>query len=79
MSHRLETTLSEAAGKNLGAAATLEWLADTGVEQRRGRAIERRFKCSKLQYSAQHPTRFTSLITPSSSQNKNRILRLPQT
>ena len=28
MSHHLETTLSEAAGKNLSAAATLEWLAD---------------------------------------------------
>src|SRR5260370_8794315 len=49
MSHRLETTLSEAAGKNLSAAATLEWLADMELEARRGRAIERRFKCSKLQ------------------------------
>jgi DNA replication protein DnaC len=49
MSHRLETTLSEAAGKNLSAAATLEWLADMELEARHGRAIERRFKCSKLQ------------------------------
>src|ERR1017187_7579739 len=48
MSHHLETTLSEAAGKNLSAAATLEWLADMELEARRGRAIERRFKCSKL-------------------------------
>jgi hypothetical protein len=28
MSQRLEVTLSEAAGKNLSAAATLEWLSD---------------------------------------------------
>src|ERR1017187_7628339 len=48
MSHHLETTLSEAAGKNLSAAATLEWLADMELEARRGRAIERRFKCSKV-------------------------------
>src|ERR1035438_3295953 len=48
MSHHLETTLSEAAGKNLSAAATLEWLADMELEARRGR-VERRFKCSKLQ------------------------------
>jgi hypothetical protein len=75
MSHRLETTLSEAAGKNLSAAATLEWLADMELEARRGRAIERRFKCSKLQaqpsidafHFAHHKIR---------SQNKNRILRL---
>src|SRR3982751_4216586 len=44
MSHRLETTLSEAAGKNLSAAAILEWLADMELEARHGRAIERRFK-----------------------------------
>jgi DNA replication protein DnaC len=75
MSHRLETTLSEAAGKNLSAAATLEWLADMELEARRGRAIERRFKCSKLQaqpsidafHFAHHKSRL---------QNKNRILRL---
>src|SRR5260370_33263575 len=48
MSHRLETTLSEAAGKNLSAAATLEWLADMELEARRSRALERRFKSSKL-------------------------------
>jgi DNA replication protein DnaC len=49
MSRQLETTLSEAAAKNLSAAATLEWLADMELEARNGRAIERRFKCSRLQ------------------------------
>src|SRR5213082_3316749 len=75
MSHRLETTLSEAAGKNLSASATLEWLADMELEARNCRAIERRFKCSRLQaqpcidafHFHHHKTR---------SQNKNRILRL---
>ena len=49
MSRHLETTLSEAAGKNLSVAATLEWLADMELEARNDRAIERRFKCSRLQ------------------------------
>ena len=49
MGHHLETTPSEAAGKNLSAAATLEWLVDMELEARRGRAIVRRFKCLKLQ------------------------------
>src|SRR3954462_14398026 len=62
MSHRLETTLSEAAGKNLSAAATLEWLADMELEGRHGRAIERHLKCSNYRLSPAS-TRFTSLIT----------------
>src|SRR5215475_1238037 len=49
MSRQLETTLTEAAAKNLSAAATLEWLADMEIEARSKRAIERRFKCSRLQ------------------------------
>lgn len=49
MSRQLETTLTEAAAKNLSAAATLEWLADMEIEARSQRAIERRFKCSRLQ------------------------------
>src|SRR5450432_2864995 len=49
MSRQLETTLSEAATKNLSVAATLEWLADVELEARNHRAIERRFKCSRLQ------------------------------
>lgn len=75
ISHRLETTLSEAAGKNLSAAATLEWLADMELEARRGRAIERRFKCSKLQTQPSIDA-FHFAHHKSRSQNKNRILRL---
>ncbi len=49
MSRQLETTLTEAAAKNLSAAVTLEWLADMEIEARSQRAIERRFRCSRLQ------------------------------
>ncbi len=49
MSRQLEATLTEAAAKNLSAAATLEWLADMELEARSQRAIERRFRFSRLQ------------------------------
>ena len=49
MSRQLEMTLTEAAARNLSAASTLEWLADLEIEARSQRAIERRFKCSRLQ------------------------------
>jgi DNA replication protein DnaC len=49
MSRQLQTTLTEAAARNLSAAATLEWLADMEIEARSQRAIERRFKGSRLQ------------------------------
>ena len=49
MSRQLETTLTEAAAKNLSAAAALEWLADMEIEARSQRAIERRFRSSRLQ------------------------------
>ena len=49
MSRQLETTISEAATRNLSVTATLEWLADMELEARNHRAIERRFKCSRLQ------------------------------
>ena len=49
MSRQLETTLTEAATKSLSAAATLEWLTDMEIEARSQRAIERRFRCSRLQ------------------------------
>src|SRR6202453_2372474 len=49
MSRQLETTLTEAAAKNLSAAATLEWLAEMEIEARSRRAIERRFRSSRLQ------------------------------
>src|SRR5579864_4908115 len=49
MSRQLETTLTDAAAKNLSAAVTLEWLADMEIEARSQRAIERRFRFSRLQ------------------------------
>src|SRR5215467_2398360 len=49
MSRHVETTLSEAATKNLSVSATLEWLADMELEARKQRAIERRYKCARLQ------------------------------
>ena len=75
MSHRLETTLSEAARENLGAAATPEWLADLELEARRDRAIERRLKHSKLQAQPSIDA-FHFAHHKSRAQNKNRILRL---
>ena len=49
MSRQLETALTEAATKSLSATATLEWLTDMEIEARSQRAIERRFRCSRLQ------------------------------
>jgi hypothetical protein len=49
MSRQIEATIAEAAAKNLSVSATLEWLADMELEARNGGAIERRFKCSRLQ------------------------------
>jgi DNA replication protein DnaC len=68
-------TLTEAATKNLSVAATLECLLDTELEARKQRAIDRRFKCSRLQaqpsidsfHFQHHKTR---------QQAKPRILRL---
>jgi len=75
MSRQLDQTLSDAAARNLSVAATLEWLADMELETRRNRAIDRRFKQSRLQMQPSidafdfqhHKTRL---------QNKTRILRL---
>jgi hypothetical protein len=75
MSRQLDQTLSDAAARNLSVAATLEWLADMELEARRNRAIDRRFKQSRLQMQPSidafdfqhHKTRL---------QNKTRILRL---
>jgi DNA replication protein DnaC len=75
MSHEIEATLADAAARNLSMAATLERLIDIELEVRRGRAIERRFKCSRLQaqpsidsfHFHHHKTRV---------QAKNRLLRL---
>jgi DNA replication protein DnaC len=75
ISRQLEMTLTQAATKNLSVAATLEWLLDMELEARKQRAIDRRFKCSRLQaqpsidsfHFQHHKTR---------QQAKPRILRL---
>ena len=75
MSRQLETTISEAATRNLSVAATLEWLADMELDARSHRAIERRFKCSRLQAQPSIDG-FHFQHHKSRLQNKNRILRL---
>ena len=75
MSRQLEMTLTDAAAKNLSVAATLEWLADMEIEARSQRAIERRFRCSRLQ--AQHSIdSFHFKHHKSRMQAKPRLLRL---
>ncbi len=77
MSHHLETTLSEAAGKSESQCGGDSGMACRHVEleARRGRAIERRFKCSKLQAQPSIDA-FHFSHHKSRSQNKNRVLRL---
>src|SRR6266567_3200741 len=75
MSRQAEATIAEAAARNLSVSATLELLADVELDARNGRAIERRFKCSRLQaqpsIDAFHFHHHKSRV-----QAKNRILRL---
>ena len=52
MSRQLDQTIADAAARNLSLADTLESLADLELEARNSRAIERRFRFSRLQ--AQH-------------------------
>jgi DNA replication protein DnaC len=75
MSRQAEQTIAEAAARNMSMAATLEWLADTELEARHGRAIARRLKSSRLQ---SQPTIDAFHFHPHKSrmQAKNRILRL---
>src|SRR5882757_10624353 len=75
MSRHIETTIAEAAAKNLSVAATIEWLADLELEERQRRAIERRFKCSRLQ-SQPSIDAFHFHHHKSRMQAKNRNLRL---
>jgi DNA replication protein DnaC len=75
MSRQIEPTIAEAAAKNLSVSATLEWLADVELEARNGRAIERRFKCSRLQAQPSIDG-FHFHHHKSRVQAKNRILRL---
>lgn len=75
MSRQIEATIADAAARNLSVSATVELLADMELESRQHRAIERRFRSSRLQsqpsidafHFHHHKTRV---------QAKNRILRL---
>jgi DNA replication protein DnaC len=49
MSRQIEATIADGAARNLSVSATIELLADIELEARQGRAVERRFKCSRLQ------------------------------
>jgi DNA replication protein DnaC len=75
MSRQVEQTIAEAAARNMSVSATLEWLADMELEARHGRAIDRRFKCSRLQ-SQPSIDAFHFHHHKSRVQAKNRILRL---
>jgi len=75
MSRQLEQTIAEAAARNMSVSATLEWLADMELEARKGRAVDRRFKCSRLQ-SQPSIDAFHFHHHKSRVQAKNRILRL---
>ena len=75
MSRQLEQTIAEAAAQNMSVAATIEWLADMELEARQSRAIERRFKSSRL-LSQPSIDAFHFHHHKSRVQAKNRILRL---
>src|SRR5450755_2268356 len=48
MSKQLDQMIADAATKNLGFAQALETLTDLELDSRNGRAIERRFRMSRL-------------------------------
>jgi DNA replication protein DnaC len=75
MSRQIEATIADAAARNLSVTATIELLADVELESRNGRAIERRFKSSRLQTQASIDA-FHFHHHKSRVQAKNRILRL---
>ena len=75
MSQQLEKILAEAASRNLSVAATLEALADLELEARHQRAIERRFRLSRLQAQLSIDS-FDFHHHKSRLQIKNRVLRL---
>ena len=75
MSQNLDQILADAAAKNLSFAAALESLADRELEVRNGRAVERRFRFSRLNARCSIDT-FQFNYHKSRTQMKNRILRL---
>ena len=75
MSKQLDQMIADAATKNLGFAQALETLADLELDSRNGRAIERRFRMSRLH--AQHSIdSFHFKHHKSRMEAKNRIVRL---
>ena len=75
MSKQLDQMVADAATKNLGFAQALETLADLELDSRNGRAIERRFRMSRLH--AQHSIdSFHFRHHKSRMESKNRIVRL---
>jgi DNA replication protein DnaC len=75
MSRQLDQALSDAAAKNWSTAQTLERLADLELEDRNGRAVERRFRLSRLQVQYSMDA-FNFQHHKSRLQSKARILRL---
>lgn len=75
MSRQLDQMIADAGTKNLSFSQALESLADMELESRNRRAIERRFRCSRL--AAQHSIdSFHFKHHKSRMELKNRILRL---
>ena len=75
MSRQLDQTVADAASKNLGFAQALETLTDLELDARNSRAIERRFRMSRLH--AQHSIdSFHFKHHKSRMEAKNRIVRL---
>src|SRR5262245_23641948 len=75
MSRQLDQMVADAASNNLGFAQALETLTDLELNARNGRAIERRFRMSRLH--AQHSIdSFRFKHHKSRMEAKNRIVRL---
>lgn len=75
MSQHLDQALADAASRNLSVADTLEWLADRELESRQNRAIERRFRSSRL-YARYTIDAFQFSHHKSRQQVKARLLNL---
>ena len=75
MSRQLDQVITEAASKNIGFAQALETLTDLELDARNSRAIERRFRMSRLH--TQHSIdSFQFKHHKSRMEAKNRIVRL---
>src|SRR5215467_15375121 len=75
MSRQLDQIVADAATKNLGFVQALETLTDLELDARNGRAIERRFRTSRLH--ARHSIdSFHFKHHKSRMEAKNRIVRL---